>query len=136
MLAADESLTTDLFARLKTEMSVNRLVYGERELGVALRPHFLTRPQYDLLVSTSQAVVSAFEKVAAAAIAQPAFMKVLGLTEAERLLAKVHPGFTRATITSRLDAFMNGSDIKFVEYNAENPSSLTDQAGLNEILFD
>lgn len=136
MLAADESLTADLFARLRTEMSVSRLVYGDRELGVALRPHFLTRPQYDLLVSTSQAVVSAFEKVAVAVIAQPAFMKVLGLTESERLLAKVDPGFARSTITSRLDAFMNGSEIKFVEYNAENPSSLTDQAGLNEILFD
>ena len=28
------------------------------------------------------------------------------------------------------------TQVKVVEYNAENPSSLTDQAGLNEILFE
>jgi hypothetical protein len=38
-------------------------------------------------------------------------------------------------VTSRLDAFVYGDSVKFVEYNAENPSSLTDQTGLNQVLF-
>jgi uncharacterized circularly permuted ATP-grasp superfamily protein len=34
-----------------------------------------------------------------------------------------------------MDGFVHGNQIKFVEYNAENPSSLSDQEGLNRLLF-
>lgn len=135
-LAADEGLTAELFARLKAAMSTNRLLYGQRELGVALRPHLLTRRQYDLLAYRSRVLAGAFEQVAAALLAQPALMSHLGMSELEQRLALIDPGYKHATITARLDGFLFGDELKFVEYNAENPSSLTDQAGLNQILFE
>ena len=136
LLMADEGLTAELFARLKAAMSTNRLLYGQRELGVALRPHLLTRRQYDLLAYRSRVLAGAFEQVAAALLEQPALMPRLGLSELEQRLALIDPGYQHATITSRLDGFVFGDELKFVEYNAENPSSLTDQAGLNQILFE
>ena len=63
-------------------------------------------------------------------------MQAIGLTEREIKLALVDPKHSSLTVTSRLDAFIDGHMVKFVEYNAENPSSLTDQAGLNEILLE
>jgi hypothetical protein len=135
-LAADESLTPELFARLHTAMNANRLLYGERALGVALRPHLLTREQYDLLAERSSLLAGALETVAAALLAQPALMARAGLSELEQRLALIHPGYSFATITARLDGFFIGGELKFVEYNAENPSSLTDQSGLNQILFE
>jgi hypothetical protein len=56
-------------------------------------------------------------------------MTQLGLTEAEQKLAMIDPGFTGAGVTTRIDGFIHGQEIKFVEYNAENPSSLSDQEG-------
>jgi hypothetical protein len=136
LLAADEGLTAELFDRLKAGMRATRLLYGERQLGVALRPHFLTRRQYDRLTSRSRAVAGALNKLAAAALENPALMSRLGLTEREAALALIHPGYAHPTINSRLDAFLLGDEVKFVEYNAENPSSLPDQAGLNHFLFE
>jgi hypothetical protein len=136
MLSADESLTAELFARLNERLRVNRLVYGERGLCVALRPHLLTRAQYDRLTYDAQVVAGAFDKVAVAMLADPALMDRVGLREDERRLAYVDPGFTHPTVTSRLDAFVSGAEVKFVEYNAENPSSLPDQEGLNQLLFE
>jgi hypothetical protein len=136
LLISDESLTSELFARMRSAMTISRLLYGERELGVALRPHFLTRLQYDLLVQRSQLVVSAFDKIVDVVLSDPRLMDSLGLREAERRLALAHPGYSRAAITTRLDAFVYDDEVKFVEYNAENPSSLTDQAGLNQVLFE
>lgn len=136
LLVSDQSLTSELFGRMRAEMTVSRLLYGERELGVALRPHFLTRTQYDLLASRAEVLVSAFDKLAEAVLSKPRLMECLGLSEAERRLALTHPGFSRPAITTRLDAFVYGDEVKFVEYNAENPSSLTDQAGLNQVLFE
>jgi glutathionylspermidine synthase len=63
-------------------------------------------------------------------------MTQLGLTEAEQKLAMIDPGFTGAGITTRLDGFIHGREIKFVEYNAENPSSLSDQEGLNRLQWE
>lgn len=136
LLLADEHLNAELFARLKERMMANLLSYGGRVLGVALRPHFLTRAQYDRLAHASETVVAAFDKVAAAMLAEPSLLERVGLLEMERRMALVNPGFACPAVTTRLDAFVFGDEVKFVEYNAENPSSLTDQAGLNDVLFE
>ena len=103
---------------------------------MALRPHLLTRAQYDLLAHSSEVLAGAFEKVASALISEPSRMQTVGLTEREIKLALVDPKYSTAAVTTRLDAFVHGDEIKFVEYNAENPSSLTDQAGLNDVLLE
>ncbi|MBD0371902.1 MAG: hypothetical protein ICV60_13765 [Pyrinomonadaceae bacterium] len=135
LLSEDDSLSREFFARLKTEMHAARLSYGERPIGVSLRPHFLTLRQYERLTRFSETLAAAFEKIAAALVANPLLMERVGLRESERRFALVEPGFPFAGITTRLDAFVHDDEIKFVEYNAENPSSLPDQPGLNRILF-
>lgn len=135
LLAEDKSLDRELFARLRQEMVYSHLSYGERPLGVSLRPHFLVREQYDHLVRFSETLAQAFEKIAAALVENPSLMERVGLRERERRLALIDPGFPFAAINTRLDAFIHDDEIKFVEYNAENPSSLPDQAGLNRVLL-
>ena len=136
LLASDETLTPEFFAHLKETMTARRLVYGERQIGVSLRPHLLTREVYDRLVRSSEILAGAFERVTEALVSDPSLMDSVGLSERERRLALVDPGFRVSTVTTRLDAFLVGGAVKFVEYNAENPSSLTDQTGLNQILFE
>lgn len=134
LLSADEALTPELFARLKRGMRERRLLYGGREIGVALRPHLLTRSQYARLVRASEVLAGAFEKISEAMIAEPRLLERVGMTGLETKFALVEPGYRCPAVTTRLDAFMSGDSLKFVEYNAENPSSLTDQRGLNEVL--
>ena len=136
LLAADDRLTPELFARLRAGMTAARLLYGETPLGVSLRPHFLAQKQYEALRHASEVLAGAFEKIAAAMLARPELMDAAGLSDAERRAALVEPGYGRAAVTTRLDAFVTGDEIKFVEYNAENPSSLSDQEGLNQLLFE
>ena len=136
LLLADEALSPAVFEKLRSGMRINRLLYGERPIGVALRPHFLDEKQFHTLTQTAQRIASALEKVATALVQSPGLMHQLGLTDAERNLALVDPGFSTAGITTRLDAFVRDDEIKFVEYNAENPSSLPDQEELNRLLFE
>jgi hypothetical protein len=136
LLNADESLNSELFSHLRKMMESNRLSYDGRALGIALRPYLLTRQQYDKLTRSTEVLVSAFDKTGAAMLADPRVMDRVGLLEMERRLALVEPGFPNFAVTTRLDAFVYGDEVKFVEYNAENPSSLTDQSGLNQILFE
>jgi hypothetical protein len=134
-LAADETLSPAVFEKLHSGMRKKRLLYGERPIGIALRPHLLHHKQFERLSRTAQCVASALEKVAAAVVQNPKLMDELGMTEAERRMALIDPGFSMAGVTTRLDAFVRGDEIKFVESNAENPSSLPDQEELNRLLF-
>lgn len=136
LLAADQKITSEFLATFKESMRARRLLYGEREVGVALRPHLLTRAQYDLLTRSSEILAQACSKVGAALLAEPSRMEAVGLTERETKLALVDPKYSTLAVTTRLDAFIHGDEIKFVEYNAENPSSLSDQELLNDVLRD
>jgi glutathionylspermidine synthase len=136
LLAADKMLSPAVFEKLRDAMRTSRLLYGERPIGVALRPHLLERKQVEALTRAAESIARALEKIAAAAVKSPSLMKRLGLTDTEQRLAIVDPGFTGAAVTTRMDGFVYGEEIKFVEYNAENPSSLSDQEGLNRLLFD
>lgn len=134
MLAGDQSLTGEFLKNLKELMGARRLLYDGRQVGVALRPHLLTRAQYDILVHASEVLAGAFLKIGAALLTEPSRMKTVGLTDREIKLAMVNPKYSEPAVTTRLDAFVHGNEVKFVEYNAENPSSITDQAGLNDVL--
>jgi hypothetical protein len=136
LLLKDETLAPRLFEALRNAMRTGRLLYGERPISAALRPHLLERVQFDTHRTMAELIASALEKVAAAAVQSPALMTQLGLTDAEQKVARVDPGYGHAAVTTRLDGFIHGQEIKFVEYNAENPSSLSDQEGLNRILFE
>jgi hypothetical protein len=136
LLVAEKAVTPAILEKLRSAMRRNRLLYGDRPIGIALRPHFLHEKQFHRLVLRAQRIANALEKVATALVQSPALMRQLGLTDAERSLALVDPGFSAAGITTRLDGFVRGDEIKFVEYNAENPSSILDQEELNRLLFE
>jgi hypothetical protein len=136
LLTADAGLGPALFGRLRESMRARRLLYGGREIGVSLRPHLFDPAQYARLTHASETLAGAFEKLSAAMAEEPSLMKCVGMSEAEISLALVEPGYCCPAVTTRLDAFVNREEVKFVEYNAENPSSLVDQMGLNEVCFE
>jgi uncharacterized circularly permuted ATP-grasp superfamily protein len=136
LLATDEALTPATFEELRSGMRKRRLIYGDRPIGIALRPHLLDQKQFRALTIAAEQVASALEKLAAAVVRDPKLMDELGMTEAERRMALVDPGFSTAGVTTRLDAFVHGDEIRFVESNAENPSSLSDQEELNRVLLE
>ena len=135
MLAADGALSAAVFAQLRSAMRTNQLLFGKRPIGVSLRPHLLDEKQFRALTQSAELIASALEKIAAAVLLSPALMSQLGLTDAEISLSLVDPGYSAAALTTRLDSFVRGNEIKFVEYNAENPSGVSDQEGLNRIFF-
>src|SRR5215475_1023971 len=83
LLAADETLTPATFEKLRIAMRKKRLLYGNRPIGIALRPHFLDQRQFRTLTLSAEGVTSALEKIAAAAVEDPKLKGELGLTEAE-----------------------------------------------------
>lgn len=113
-------------------MVAERLEYGQhRMLCNTLRPHFLTRRIEAYVHHVTTTLTRAMHRLARQAIEDEDMQKALRITEAERLLLRVHPGNNDLSALSRLDTFLSADGLHLVEYNAECPTG----AGYNQRLF-
>jgi len=101
-----------------------RLIFGGRRLSPYLRPHFVSETDFARICRICETVWSAIQKVKDAAVADPNVVDDLGLTEIERELVAIDPGYKAVSPTSRLDSFLTKSAYSFVELNGETPAGV------------
>jgi uncharacterized circularly permuted ATP-grasp superfamily protein len=123
-------------AYLKERFGDVRLIFGGRTLSPYLRPHFVTRAEWHRIVRACEAIWGAIEKVGQAAPNDKLMLDQLGLTDVERELAAIDPGFPNTSVTSRLDSFLTSNTYQFVELNAECPAGIAYQDVAAEIFLE
>ncbi len=133
LLRPDVELTPGYWEVFSGEMRAARLTFGDRLHCPFLRPFFLSRADVQRVGRVAEAVARVGEKVVAAAMAAPSMFDDLGLSEAERALVAIEPGYATASTASRLDAFLLPDALSFAEYNAESPAGLGYSETLAEI---
>jgi uncharacterized circularly permuted ATP-grasp superfamily protein len=135
LIVSDAALGATLFEELRLAQRELGLLQGNRSTCPFLRPHILSRTQYDSIKRASETLAGAFEKIAAAALVDKALLSSLGLTPFEEETARFEPGYSRLCVSSRLDSCVNAKGFQFLEYNAETPAGVGDQMQLEKVLF-
>jgi hypothetical protein len=125
-------------SRVFLEQRLNdvQFVFGGRMLSPYLRPHFVTRSEWQQITRTCETVWGAIEKVGRIAPNNKLMLEQIGLTEGERTLVAVDPGYEEVSVTSRLDSFLTDDKYQFVELNAECPAGIAYQDVAAEIFCD
>jgi hypothetical protein len=134
-IAGDPAIDAALFARLDAEQRKLGLLHGDRVVCPFLRPLVLERARYDAVTRAAQVLAGAFERLTKAALADDELLAELDPTPREARMARIDPGYDYACVTSRLDAYLDGDEFQFLEYNAENPAGIADQSQLERVLF-
>ncbi|MGA9996437.1 MAG: hypothetical protein WBP93_13545 [Pyrinomonadaceae bacterium] len=111
-------------AMLDEGLERSKLIFGGRRLSPYLRPHFVTEQDWARIVKICETVWGAIQKVKDAAISDDALIDELGLTEIERELVSIDPGYAAVSPTSRLDSFLTDTAYSFVELNGESPAGI------------
>lgn len=125
---------TELFSKL-TKVQINLgLLFGDRLICPFLRPHFLSRTQYEKISHAAEVIAAAAECLTKAALENEELLSEFDLTEREKRLVRVDPGYERLCPSSRFDTFIAGNDFTFLEYNAETPAGVGDQKPLERFL--
>src|SRR5215831_761376 len=101
-----------------------KLIFGGRRLSPYLRPHFVGADDFAQVVRVCETVWNAIEKVKDAAVREESLLTELGLTETERELAQIDPGYRAVSPTARLDSFLTNDAYSFVELNGESPAGI------------
>lgn len=130
LLRPDQELAPGFWEEFAARMRAAKLTFGDRLNCPFLRPFFLDRGDELRVARVAETVAAVAERVAEAALGDRALAEAVGLTEAERRLVAIDPGYRRASTASRLDAFLLPDTLGFAEYNAESPAGL----GYTEVL--
>jgi hypothetical protein len=123
-LLRDSSLAESSRAMLDEGLERSKLIFGGRRLSPYLRPHFVAEDDFARIVTACETVWSAIQKVKDAAIEDVSIIDDLGVTEIERELISIDPGYRAVSPTARLDSFLTDNAYSFVELNGESPAGI------------
>jgi hypothetical protein len=123
-LLNDRDLAQSSLTLLDEGLDRAKLIFGGRRLSPYLRPHFVSEDDFTQVVRVCETVWSAIEKVKDAAVSDESLLNELGLTEIERELVKIDPGYRAVSPTARLDSFLTDEAYSFVELNGESPAGI------------
>ncbi|HEX6279578.1 MAG TPA: hypothetical protein VFZ49_06120 [Pyrinomonadaceae bacterium] len=123
-LLEDRDLAFNTFEVLHDRLERNKLIFGGRQLSPYLRPHFITVADWARIKIVCETIWSALQKVKDAAVQDDSILDELGLTEIERDLVKIDPGYQQVSPTARLDSFLTNEAYSFVELNGESPAGI------------
>lgn len=135
-LLEDEALARASLALLDQGLERAKLIFGGRRLSPYLRPHFVSEEDFGNVVRVCETVWSAIEKVKDAAVTDAALLDELGLTEIERELVQIDPGYRAVSPTARLDSFLTDEAYSFVELNGESPAGIAYADAAYEIFLE
>lgn len=123
-LLSDPTLAESSRAMLDEGLERAKLIFGGRRLSPYLRPHFVSTEDFQRICSICETVWSAIQKVKEAAIHDDSIVAELGLTQIERELVRIDPGYSAVSPTARLDSFLTSTAYSFVELNGESPAGI------------
>src|SRR5438309_4237917 len=105
-LLSPEDRSPASLASLTRRMRERKVTFGDRLHCPFLRPFFLDAADEERVRPVGEAIVAMGERIVEAAIADPAVLAQAGLNDEEERLARIEPGYRRASTASRLDSFL------------------------------
>jgi uncharacterized circularly permuted ATP-grasp superfamily protein len=136
LVGSDAAAMERLCVELAGRMRERRLTFGGRLLCPFLRPFFLEPSDEARVARAAEALWRMGESVARAALEDRSLLDDLGLSEAERRLATIDPGYATISTAARADAFLLPDSLQFAEYNAESPAGAGYSEGLAGVFSD
>lgn len=134
-LLKDEELTQSSLDDLDAKLTEARLIFGGRRLAPYLRPHFVTEEDWNRTVEICETIFNTLQKIKDAAVESEELLNELGVTEAEKDLVLIDPGYNQAAPTARLDSFLTEDSYSYVELNGESPAGIAFSDSASDIFL-
>lgn len=117
-------------------MRAHGMVVGTRLASPFLRPHFISRKQFDTLVKAGQTLQSAIERLETLALATPALLQRMESLPAERMLASINPGYNFLHVTFLWNSVLQNGNLQFQNYQASSAMGLAYGELLAEMFYE
>ena len=108
------------------------VVFAERTIPFVLMPHFVSPGQVHRVRRAVECLCRVLNRFCDAYPDDARLQEELALPDFEDALVKIDPGYADPLRICRLDAFLSGYDVKFLEFNADSPAGI----GYTDVLYE
>ena len=121
-----------LEAEVERWLQEHDVVFKGATIPFVLMPHFVSPGQVRRVKHAVTALCRVLDRFCDAYPTDARLRDELQLPDTEDQLIRIEPGFPRPMRICRLDAFLQGYDVKFLEFNADSPAGV----GYTDILYE
>jgi glutathionylspermidine synthase len=121
-----------LESELEGWLSANDVVFDGHTIPFVLMPHFVSPRQVRQVRRAVESLCAVLNRFCEAYPEDERLQEELALPTFEDSLVRVDPGYPRPLRICRLDAFLAGDTVKFLEFNADSPAGI----GYTDVLFE
>ena len=100
------------------------VVFAGNTIPFVLMPHFVSPGQLRRVKHAVACLSAVLDRFCDAYAEDERLREELAVPAAEDALIRLDPGFSRPLRICRLDAFLQGYDVKFLEFNADSPAGI------------
>src|SRR5215218_7426136 len=122
----------DLEAEIEAWLTEHDVVFNGRTIPFVLMPHFVSPGQVRRVRRAVECLCAVLDRFCEAYADDERLQEELALPTLEDSLVRVAPGYRRPLRICRLDAFLTGYDVKFLEFNADSPAEI----GSTDVLYE
>src|SRR3954467_7892125 len=108
------------------------VVFAGNTIPFVLMPPFVSPGQLRRVQRAVACLSAVLDRFCDAYADDERLREELAVPPAEDALIRHHPGFSRPLRICRLDAFLQGYDVKFLEFNADSPAGI----GYTDVLYE
>lgn len=105
-------------------LAAHEVVFDGRTIPFVLMPHFVSADQLRRVRRTVEALCRVLDRFCDAYPDDERLRSELDLPALEDSLVRVDPGYERPLRICRLDAFLSGDEVRFLEFNADSPAGI------------
>jgi hypothetical protein len=122
----------DIEQRIEAWLGEHDVVFAGQVIPFVLMPHFVSPGQVRRVRRAVECLSAVLNRFCDAYPESAALRDELDLPPLEDSLVRVDPGYDRPLRICRLDAFLTGYEVKFLEFNADSPAGI----GYTDVLYD
>ncbi len=126
----------EINAKVKAELERRRIFYGGAVARTFLRPSILTIAQFTKLQRACNVLIRCVDTILNN-IYDGSVEKMgsaLGITPEELEFTRLDPGYDLTVAINRMDAFVEGDSLTFLEFNCDSPAGIAYGDELGEVL--
>ncbi len=114
----------ELEADIERWLHDHDVVFNGQTIPFVLMPHFVSPGQVRRVRHYVHALCAVLDRFCDAYPTDARLREELAVSDLEDDLIRIEPGFPRPMRICRLDAFLSGYDVKFLEFNADSPAGI------------
>lgn len=122
--------------RFEEKLHHSHVKFGRFTIPTFFKPHFINAKQAKLLHSVCDQLVRITERVVRLYFEEPGLREAFSLSREADELIQINPGYSKAVILARLDCFLEGAQLKFMEFNCDSPAGMGYTDSLEQVLFE